>query len=52
MYHGLNIPCNGSIPSLYNPLLLWVVWNNYLPLYSCLLEKTLELLGGIISPIV
>jgi hypothetical protein len=51
MYHGLSSPYDGSILSLYIPILMWVVWNNELPLDFFLLAKTLEILGGILTPI-
>jgi hypothetical protein len=50
--YGLSRPYDGSILPLYNTILLWVVRNSELPLDSYLLTKTLELLRGILTPIV
>jgi hypothetical protein len=49
--HGLSNTYDGSILLLCNPILLWIVRNNQLPLDSFLLAKTLEVLGGILTPI-
>ena len=52
MYHGLTIPYEGSIIQLCNPVMLWVVQNNELPLDSYILAKILEVIGGILTPII
>jgi hypothetical protein len=52
MNHGLNNPYDGSILPLCNSILLLVVQNNQFPLDPCLLAEALELLGGILTPIV
>jgi hypothetical protein len=52
MYHSPEKIDYGSILSLYNPILMWVVWDCQLPLDPYLLTEILEFIGGVISPII
>ena len=52
MYHGLSSPYDGSVLPHCNPVLLWVVQTNELPLNSRILAKIIKIIGGILTPIV
>ena len=51
MYHGLSNPYDGSIIFLCKPILLWVVWNSEIPVYSYILVEIIEIIRGILTPI-
>jgi hypothetical protein len=43
---------DGPVLSLCNPILLRIVQDSQLPLGPCLLAKILEVIGGVLSPII
>ena len=52
MQHGSSCPNNGPVLPLGNPILLGVVRNYELSLNAMLSTEVLELIGGILTPVV